>query len=486
MAESAQSLSLSEALDLSSDGIAVFDRDGRLVAANAPFRSDYAPAAAFLRPGTAWSILLSEIGRRGILPDIVRDRLRLVEAELLDLTGAPDMIELRGRDGQARVIRLHRTSNGGFAWVQSRTLDRAEETERRRQAELVMAKVLEACPASLTMSRIGDGRILYRTPAAADLMGGVRSLWELFADRIERGDFITALLSGARVDDMRVRGRSKGGSGFPASVSARLIDYGGEDVVVASIVDLTDDLAVLEELTRQKELNFQSEKMSALGELLAGVAHELNNPLSIVVGNALILKEELENDRLYPRACRLSDAAERCVRIVRTFLALVREAPLDLAPRPVATLVRAARDAFIAEDPDMPLDVAVDLPERLPKPLVDEVQMVQVLVNLLVNARHAVAQTGRHGAVAIAARSAEGGRAVVLTVRDDGPGVPPEHRSRIFDPLYTTKEPGKGTGMGLALCQRIVISHGGSLRLLDEDGLGAAFAIRLPALPPET
>ncbi|MEM9100211.1 MAG: histidine kinase dimerization/phospho-acceptor domain-containing protein, partial [Pseudomonadota bacterium] len=170
-------------------------------------------------------------------------------------------------------------------------------------------------------------QVIYRSPAATQLLGMSKSSFAHFARVEDRADYVTALLSDGKVDNMRTTGVNADGSEFPGELSARLIDYRGEDVIVTNIEDISRDLQIQAELDRQKEKLFQSEKLSALGELLAGVAHELNNPLSIIVGNAEMLEEELEGSRLSVRVSKLSTAAHRCIRIVRSFLALARQEP---------------------------------------------------------------------------------------------------------------------------------------------------------------
>ena len=320
-----------------------------------------------------------------------------------------------------------------------------------------MSKVLEACPTCLTMSRIGDGRILYRSPAAKDLLGkGFNSL-EHFADRSERGDFLAALLPSARVDDMRITACSTEGRRFPASVSARLIEYRGEDVIVSSFEDLTERLAAEAEIERQEKQLFQLEKLSALGEVLSGIAHELNNPLSVVVGNAHLLLEEDMDDDLRPRIEKMTDAAERCVRIVRTFLSMARNRPLDLVTRDVGGIIDAAIAAFRSNGLPGDIDINAEVAPGMPDLSVDEVQMIQVLVNILTNAAQAIASSGVGGRIEIEATQSKKG--VRIQIRDDGPGIPASVADRIFDPLFTTKDVGEGTGLGLALCHRIVVAQ---------------------------
>ncbi|MEM0949339.1 MAG: ATP-binding protein [Pseudomonadota bacterium] len=473
--QSIRSQSAADLIGLSADPVALFDENAVLVAVNASFSDAFRAIGGFLRPGTPWGMLLTEIERRALFPAPACQALRLIEERLIGRDDAHPAVEGMLTGAGAFAAELSSLSDSGFALC-LRPLDRAFDGEDA-EVEQLMAKVLEACPASLTMARIGDGRVLYRSPAATELLGKGRDSVAHFAHRAERADFVTALLPDARVDDMRVTGRRADGSGFPASISARLIDYRGEEVVVSTMVDLSDDLALQDALARQKEQVFQAEKMSALGELLAGVAHELNNPLSIVVGNAHILQEEDLDEVALRRVEKLSAAAERCVRIVRTFLSMARDRPLDLEAVAVVDLIGTAVDAFQAGETD-DVNIAVDVEPDLPDLLIDEVQIVQVLTNLLTNAQHAMADAVCK--VTMGATRGPAAGLVRLRVSDNGPGVPEGIAGRIFDPLFTTKSVGKGTGVGLALCQRIVVAHGGTIKLDRDVTTGASFVVDLP------
>ena len=169
--------------------------------------------------------------RKGVLSDQQAATLRMSEERYLDRPDVqPDVILALSNDRSARA-ELVRVSGDGFA-LALRQLSAGETVES--ELETLMSKVLQACPTCLIMSRIGDGRILYRSPQATELLGkGFNSL-DHFAHRAERADFLTALLPTARIDDMRITARASDGGLFPASVSARLIDYRGEDVIVAS------------------------------------------------------------------------------------------------------------------------------------------------------------------------------------------------------------------------------------------------------------
>lgn len=474
---------LNDIVEFLDEGVAIFDADARLSLANASFRAMYPSLSDILRPGMLWNIFLREAVNRGIMSNKVSQRLDAMEAASEGDPSLADPVQMPSSQGHAFTLRIGQLSSGGFTLTQVLSVDENFEIDAAREAEALLRKVLEACPASLTMSRVADGQIIYRSPAATKLLGTAKSSFAHFAHAEERADFVTLLLPDAKVDNMRLTCLRPDGQEFPAVLSARLIDYRGEDVIVASIEDLTGELAVQAELDRQKERLFQSEKLSALGELLAGIAHELNNPLSIIVGNADILQEELENSGHERRIDKLSQAAHRCVRIVRSFLSLARQEPLDLHPVDPAKLIRSAVDAVSAEVEAADLLLQNECRQDHPVVLADEVQLTQVIINLLTNAVHAIQGSGTGDRITV--KCSDNGNTFFLSISDNGPGVDDDIKQRIFDPLFTTKDAGKGTGVGLAFCQRIVVAHKGQIRLESaSDRKGANFVVELPLAAP--
>lgn len=421
---------------------------------------------------------MREAALRGAIPEPVCLRLDAIEGGFSGKTSQSDPIRVPSGQGRVFDIRLGQMSGGGFALTQSECAEQADDTLSVRDAEILMRKVLEACPTSLIMARVADGQILYRSPAATALLGNAKSSFVHFANLDERADFVTLLLPDASVDNMRVTCLRPDGAEFPAEISARLIDYRGEDVIVANIEDLTDELRIKAEMDRQKEQLFQSEKLSALGELLAGVAHELNNPLSIIVGNAEILEEEVEDPGLQRRVGKLTQAAHRCVRIIRSFLSLARQEPLDLRPADLSELIDGAFEAVAgeAEKANVKLIRVSDTP--CPLVIADEVQLIQVVINLLSNAIQAIQQAGVGSEICVF--SSWDSKTLSLKVSDNGPGISDEIKTRIFDPLFTTKDAGKGTGVGLAYCHRIITAHKGQIRLERTKKQGATFTVELP------
>jgi signal transduction histidine kinase len=267
------------------------------------------------------------------------------------------------------------------------------------------------------------------------------------------------------------------------------IDFADLEMTVAKtlrhVAALREARASAAELQRQREALQQTEKMATFGSLLAGVAHELNNPLSIVLGSALILQEQVEGEHptIAERAERIRLAADRCARIVRSFLAMARQQAAVRRPLDASRVIEDALQLLAYQLRSDGIDVAQDIPPGLPLLLGDADQLQQVMANLLTNARQALEQGAPPRQIRIGARAS--GDAVEITVADNGPGVPAAVRTRIFDPFFTTKPLGVGTGIGLAVSRGIAEVHGGSLCLGEPPGGGACFVLRVPRAPVE-
>ncbi len=236
----------------------------------------------------------------------------------------------------------------------------------------------------------------------------------------------------------------------------------------------------LEELQRTQARLVQTEKLAAMGQILAGVAHELNNPLSVVVGHAGLLREMVPPGPLSDRIGKIEQAGERCARIVKSFLALARQRAPERRPVHLQSLVAQAVELLAYSLRVDDIQVTLDLAPDLPVLWADPDQIHQVLVNLVGNAHHAMRAAPPPRRLSITARRGPARDRVTLEVADTGPGVPPELRERIFEPFFTTKPPGQGTGLGLSLCRGMIETHGGTLVLVESGRPGAVFRIELP------
>jgi two-component system NtrC family sensor kinase len=233
----------------------------------------------------------------------------------------------------------------------------------------------------------------------------------------------------------------------------------------------------------QQEL-VQAQKMEAIGQLVSGVAHELNNPLaSIVAFSQLIRRDPRLPEDLRHDADLLVQEADRTRRIVQNLLDFARQRPPERHPTPLRALIKSVLDlqaySINASRIEVELDIEPDVP---PVPL-DRAQMQQVLLNVTLNAIQAMHTASDRGrlSIQVGTRGKGAKRVARIAVTDDGPGVPDEHRDRLFVPFFTTKQPGEGTGLGLPVSFGIVAAHGGHLRHEPgPDGRGATFVIELP------
>lgn len=348
----------------------------------------------------------------------------------------------------------------------------------------MLRQVLEAFPAPVLMTEAKSGKILFKSAAIDSLFGVNANTRAFYVNPEDRQDFLTELHKKGIVTEYRARMRNAGGAPFWCAVSARLIEYEGREVIVSYSRDMTEELETQDELSTQRERVHQNEKMTAMGSLLAGVAHELNNPLSVVVGHALMLRDSSENTEIAHQTAKISEAAERCARIVKTFLSLARQKPVEIRNADLNSIVATALDVARFADGAGEVELVTELDPTLPEFALDADQMTQVLINLVLNAEGSIVDSGRGSAVRVKTEAASKG--LRISVEDDGPGVPVAIRSRIFEPFFSTKDVGEGTGVGLSFCHRVVSAHGGEIRLDTRHRPGARFVIDLPFATAES
>jgi signal transduction histidine kinase len=229
--------------------------------------------------------------------------------------------------------------------------------------------------------------------------------------------------------------------------------------------------------TTQAQL-VHSEKLSAVGEFVAGVAHELNNPLTSLIGYAELLQATTVEDSARNSLKRITNSADRCHKIVQSLLSFARQHPPERKLTNVNTIVDSVVDILIYELRTSNIKVTKELSPHLPRLLVDPHQIQQVFLNIVNNARQAIEAHRPQGSIRII--SGATGQRVWVRFQDDGPGISKENLAKIFNPFFTTKAVGKGTGLGLSLSYGIIQEHGGSIVAESEVGKGTTFVIELP------
>ncbi|MDI4656788.1 PAS domain S-box protein [Xanthobacter autotrophicus] len=282
------------------------------------------------------------------------------------------------------------------------------------------------------------------------------------------------------------------GTRIPIELAITDVTRGERRLFAAHMRDLRATKRAEEEIKRQRNALHQKEKLAALGSLLAGVAHELNNPLSVVTGQTMLLREQVLKEanvrsgglpsleKVIQRCDRIETAAHRCARIVRSFLDMARQREAERRATNLADVAREAVELLGYNMRASGVRVSLAIEPGLPRLMLDAGQIHQVLLNLLVNAQQALEETAGERRVTVSVASDTDRGAILIKVADNGPGIAENIRSRIFDPFFTTKPQGVGTGIGLAVSRGLIEAHGGTLELGTGPDGGALFTIQLP------
>ncbi|MGA8981596.1 MAG: PAS domain S-box protein [Candidatus Acidiferrales bacterium] len=370
--------------------------------------------------------------------------------------------------------------------------ERIEIEARLHQEQEFVRRLVASFPEVIAVMDL-DGKLTFVSPRIEDVLGRAASdvigkvLWAQ-VHRDDAAELTSAFgkLANGELAHAQLEYRTKHADGtwrmLRASASPLFDASGKINGVVASARDVTETRAA-------EKQQLQKEKLAAMGEMMAGVAHELNNPLTAILGISDLMRERAADDATRRQVEIVLKQARRAAGIVQNLLAFSRPSALaskKLRPEQVVKQVIDQQQASLRQK-----NVAIQLeaPEGLPAVDADPRLLQQVFVNLIVNAEQAISSRRDHGTLRIAVEAADGKIAFVFA--DDGPGISPENLAKIFDPFFTTKRPGGGTGLGLTICQAIVKEHGGTMEVQSTPEAGAEFRVILPAAkgdsatPPE-
>jgi signal transduction histidine kinase len=259
---------------------------------------------------------------------------------------------------------------------------------------------------------------------------------------------------------------------------------GNRKILVASILSMPSQniLLVLNDVTTERERQdrlYLTDRLASIGEMAAGVAHEMNNPLTSVLGlSKLLTEQDLPGDTgedlnvIYKEALRVSN-------IVKNLLTFARKRAPVRQPAQIHGVIDDVLKLRAYEHKVSNIFVTRNFADNLPDVTIDYNQMQQVFVNIVLNAEYEMIQTHNGGSLTITTKNLDD--RISISFKDDGPGISPQSLKRMFDPFFTTKEPGKGTGLGLSVCYGIVANHGGKIYVESSTGQGATFIVELPA-----
>ena len=361
--------------------------------------------------------------------------------------------------------------------MRNSVLDRSLEKRSLEQTELV-AQVRDYFDNSpdLILYLDSDGTIREANRAAEHAAGRPRSeiVSQNFASIIRGLPPVADLTERTREPgallayDGQIRVAGKANVDLSVTISASRTSKGGLILIGRDVTAQNMATAMLQ----------HQEKLSSIGEIVATVAHELNNPLAGVQGFAQLLSGKDTEGKFKREVDRILECSERCQKIVRNLLTFARPTPPDRKSTGLNEILEKTLDLLGPSLGAANIEVVKDLAANLPEVHVDFHQIQQVLTNLITNAQHAMTADRNCGRLTI--RTYLQNDQVVLQIADDGPGITAEVLPRIFDPFFSTKKAGKGTGLGLSVSHGIVRDHGGELRVETKVGQGTTFVMLLP------
>ncbi|HSA80793.1 MAG TPA: PAS-domain containing protein [Geminicoccaceae bacterium] len=502
---------LREAIDNLSDSFILYNADDRVVLTNRRFHESFPYVAP---QGQIVGTPMIELVRASVAAGAVTDPTLGQDAE----AWIAAFIEARHRnavalaedtwpDGRWDLVKEQRLRSGGFVSVRTDITDRkrAEFALRDHEARLEQALAERTAQLSAILANIAQGVTVTDPDQRIVLTNqGFFDLYDYPAELAQPGTHISSYVRHRLRQGRYWPGERETGADLETLVARRVAQYRDlehevceetladgrvieirrqrlpDGSVVSTYTNVTDRIGAERELQRQREALYQSEKLAALGVLLAGVAHELNNPLTVVLGEAALMESLAQQPDQRERASRIRAAAERCARIIKIFLSMARGQAGARAAVQLNDLIEQALELVAYQLRTSSIEVVRELAPALPAIAGDPHQLSQVLVNLLVNAQQAMLAAGPPRRLTVATRHLLSEDRIELAVSDTGLGVPEAIRRRIFDPFFTTKPTGAGTGIGLTVCHGMVSAHGGSIAVDDAPGGGARFTVRLP------
>ena len=426
------------------------------------------------------------------------DRQMVAERYLARLRGEelPDVYSFRvvSKTGEVRWVEINAVV---INWEgRPATLNFLTDITERRESEEALKKSEEKL--RLMFESINDGivvtdlnGVIIDANEGAAKIGGFssreavlgRSAFELITPRYheEAAVNLQKTLGKRSFTNMEYTLIRADGSEYPGELSAALLeDASGNPVGFVGVVrDITERKSAEEEKRKLEEQLQLAGHLASVGELAAGVAHELNNPLAAILGFAQLLtaKEDLDEATKKDLGIIYRES-QRATKITQNLLSFARRHEPEKQPVLLNEVIEKTLELGAHRLKVNNIEVVVDFASDLPKTMVDFFQMQQVFVNIINNAEQAMMEA--HGRGRLVVKTLRVGDMIRVSFADNGPGIPEENMKRVFDPFFTTKEVGKGTGLGLSICYGLVEAHGGRIYAMSKPGQGATFVVEIP------
>jgi len=382
------------------------------------------------------------------------------------LNGGPPAAQVLQKGAQDYLIKGQVDSNL-LVWSlrhaieQQRMLAELEQRTQESQASLyALDKIIRENPDGIIIVDKA-GVVRFVNAAAESLLG--RKSEELTGEM-----FGFPIVAGEKTEVEIIR---KGGKTATVEMHVVEIEWEGETAYLASLRDITE----------RKEMEQQlvvADRLASIGELVAGIAHEINNPLTSVVGfSELVLNRNIPTDVRKNLEIVYSEA-QRAAGIVKNLLTFARKHAVGKQLVNISSIIEKVLELRAYEQKVNNIELNTRFAPGLPEVMVDYFQLQQVFTNIIINAEYFMAEAHHRGTLTITTERLD--HTVRVSFTDDGPGIGKENLGHLFDPFFTTKEIGKGTGLGLSICHGIITEHGGRIYAESELGKGATFIVELP------
>jgi len=392
-------------------------------------------------------------------------QLSLKNGELvyLDINGVPIK-----KDGKVVSV---------LAFFRNITERMQAELQIKEQRELT-DRILESTPDSMAV--VGQDRRFIMINKAFE------RTFDLSQDSI-KGKDISDIIHMPVLTDKISQVLASGSSEF--ELEFRMKKNNVERVYIADIISTQKNevMAVLHDVTKEREMQerlYLTDRLASLGEMAAGIAHELNNPLTGVVALSQLLLDNDVAPEVKDDLQAISNEGQRAARVVRNMLSFARSPNLTNESIDINAIIAQVLTLRTYEHRVNDIEVTYHFGSNLPKIVADQFHIQQVFINIVLNAEQAMIESHGHGKLTITTELLKG--FIRISFADDGPGIPPDVINRIFDPFFTTKEVGKGTGLGLSICYGIVTKQGGRIYAKSPPGKGAIFIVELPVNARDT
>ncbi|MDA1129163.1 MAG: PAS domain S-box protein [Chloroflexi bacterium] len=421
--------------------------------------------------------LLREAGQTAFMGVPLVSQDKIVGALAMSREGAPYTAE-----DQERATRVGNLISGALAGhILQQAKERAEADSRENES--LFRQIPDNFRGGFWLYDLRSNKVIYVSPSAEQIWGipmgtlyqdsrsWIKRMHPEDHDRVEKAAEVS-MKTGAMYEEFRII-REDGSERWIANSGFPIRNENGKVYRMCGFIEV---------ITERKEAEnrlAEAERMAYIGELSAGVAHEINNPLtSIMLYSQMMLDEDLP-DSISNDLHVVSSQAYRAAKIVRSLLHFARKSDPELRPLSIAGLIQRSLEMKSHEFQVNEIAVVENIPVAIPLIMMDEHLTIQVLLNVLTNAEQACVSAHGRGEITVSVIVEDA--ILRVSIRDDGPGIPEDLLGKIFDPFYTTKEVGSGTGLGLSVSMGILSQHSGRIWAESTEGAGTTFHIDLPA-----